>query len=48
MGAFLHVLQNLMLYTVPVDTSPVAEGATLFKYQLLMTPMKYSYWLSFL
>ena len=26
----------LMLYRLPVDTSPVAEGVTLFKYQLLL------------
>ena len=26
----------LMLYRAPVDTSPVTEGATLFKHQLLL------------
>ena len=25
-----------MLYRAPVDTSPVTEGVTLFKYQLLL------------
>ena len=26
----------LMLYRTPVDTSPVTEGVTLFKHQLLL------------
>ena len=26
-----------MLYRAPIDTSPVTEGVTLFKYQLLLS-----------
>ena len=29
----------LMLYRAPVDTSPVTEGVTLFKHQLLLKQM---------
>ena len=31
----------LMLYRAPVDTSPVTEGVTLFKYQLLLLLLQY-------
>lgn len=29
-----------MLYRAPVDTSPVTEGVTLFKHQLLLNKIK--------
>ena len=32
----MFILFYLMLYRAPVDTSPVTEGVTLFKYQLLL------------
>ena len=32
----LYLLFYLMLYRAPVDTSPVTEGVTLFKHQLLL------------
>ena len=33
---FLHTLFIFTLYRAPVDTSPVTEGVTLFKHQLLL------------